>query len=599
MYLNKLIEIFKDLEVSTKNIREFLKSDDYFANYNNYQELTEIVKSTNYGLLEIDGRLAELNLTPEEIQAYSSIKKVLLAFKNNHVLRYPNGLLEQIRNAHVTKSIIEKLEEKQKLYQSKYQKYTKIVDDCDTLTKIITELQKLTSNDYINPDLMTLISNFLENKEEYNQDQEQVFKRNNRIYKLIMEQNIEAYNAELKQVMNERTHRTYNKVQTELITKDELLKVFIQYGYDITNLNNEVINEFKHSISKEDLINNFEFLKKHLSLPTTMDSKTLTILCGCNGEIINYLEDFSNKYGISIIKLMQVTPNIFISKRNSIKSNLEKDSIPIQSAFKDFVPNVNLIESLGYNIYDSYSTCPSVFTYPHSTLKNNAQSLEVYGIKKDKLAKNFKLSGLKSTEILSTIDAFIEVGELDYLLSNTSRLCISYDSPMLYRLYHVKKHNALNPYDKIEYKSKRNPNNLSNIISNLEDNTLGINSTNALERTNTIIPQVFDVDTTKEIEDKIKENNVTYDFTKINNPYITYLEQNNKASNNAYNICGVIVSRFKVLRLYASLSNMIPSTDKLLLFCITYHSKITAQEFANMKEYVESIVNEPLIGGRK
>ncbi len=399
--------------------------------------------------------------------------------------------------------------------------------------------------------------------------------------------------------MTERTHRSYTKTQTELITKDELLKVFNQYGYDITNLNNEVINEFKHSISKEDLINNFEFLKKHLSLPTTMDSKTLTILCGCNGEIINYLEDFSNKYGISIIKLMQVTPNIFISKRNSIKSNLEKDSIPIQSAFKDFVPNVNLIESLGYNIHDSYSTCPSVFTYSNSTLKNNVQSLEVYGIKKDKLAKNFKLSGLKSTEILSTIDAFIEVGELDYLLSNTSRLCISYDSPMLYRLYFVKKYNESHPNNKIEYKSKRNHNNLSNIISNLEDNTLGINSTNALERTNTIIPQVFDVDTTKEIEDKIKENNVTYDFTKINNPYITYLEQNNKVSNNAYNICGVIISRFKVLRLYASLSNMSPSTDKLLLFCITYHSKITAQEFAIMKEYVESIVNEPLIGGRK
>lgn len=33
MNLNKLVEIFKDLEVSTKNIREFLKSDDYFANY--------------------------------------------------------------------------------------------------------------------------------------------------------------------------------------------------------------------------------------------------------------------------------------------------------------------------------------------------------------------------------------------------------------------------------------------------------------------------------------------------------------------------------------------------------------------------------------
>ena len=44
---------------------------------------------------------------------------------------------------------------------------------------------------------------------------------------------------------------------------------------------------------------------------------------------------------------MQVTPNIFISKRNSIKSNLEKDSIPIQSSFKDFVQNINLIETLG------------------------------------------------------------------------------------------------------------------------------------------------------------------------------------------------------------------------------------------------------------
>ena len=67
----------------------------------------------------------------------------------------------------------------------------------------------------------------------------------------------------------------------------------------------------------------------------------------------------------------------------------------------------------------------------------------------------------------------------------------------------------------------------------------------------------------------------------------------------AWNICGVIISRFKVLRLYASLSNMSSSIDKLLLFCITYHSKITDQEFTNMKEYVKTIVNEPLIGGRK
>ena len=42
-------------------------------------------------------------------------------------------------------------------------------DDCDTLTKIITKLQNLTPNDYITPELMTIISNFLENKEEYKQ----------------------------------------------------------------------------------------------------------------------------------------------------------------------------------------------------------------------------------------------------------------------------------------------------------------------------------------------------------------------------------------------------------------------------------------------
>ena len=112
MNLNKLVEIFKDLEVITKNIREFLKSDDYFANYSRYQELAEIVKSTNYGLLEIDGRLAELNLTFEEIQEYSSIKKVLLAFQDNPVLTYPSGLLNQIRDANITKVIINKLIEK-------------------------------------------------------------------------------------------------------------------------------------------------------------------------------------------------------------------------------------------------------------------------------------------------------------------------------------------------------------------------------------------------------------------------------------------------------------------------------------------------------
>ena len=164
MNLNKLVEIFKDLEVSTKNIREFLKNDDYFANYSRYQELAEIVKSTNYGLLEIEGRLAELNLTFEEIQEYSSIKKVLLAFQDNPVLTYPSDLLNQIRDANITKVIINKLIEKQNIYQDKYKRYTKIVDDCDTLTKIITKLQNLTPTDYITPELMTIISNFLENK---------------------------------------------------------------------------------------------------------------------------------------------------------------------------------------------------------------------------------------------------------------------------------------------------------------------------------------------------------------------------------------------------------------------------------------------------
>ena len=124
---------------------------------------------------------------------------------------------------------------------------------------------------------MTIISNFLENKEEYNQDDEQVFKRNNHIYKLIMEQNIEAYNYELKQVIAERTHRTYNKVQTELITKEELLKVFTQYGYDIDNLNDEVINEFKYSISKEDLINNYCPLTENANIPGE-NSKNLDTL---------------------------------------------------------------------------------------------------------------------------------------------------------------------------------------------------------------------------------------------------------------------------------------------------------------------------------
>lgn len=196
---------------------------------------------------------------------------------------------------------------------------------------------------------------------------------------------------------------------------------------------------------------------------------------------------------------------------------------------------------------------------------------KLYGIPKN--VYNRTLYSLIASNPLSAIDQFIELGCYRYILSNFSYVIKRPDDLMFYRI--VKAKQLGDPI----YSERRTQNiEFLGKISNDSKNGYGINRSNKQEVVSQYVPSF------NPMYDEVvnRDRNAGSIILASNNYFITAIEEY-KVDDLRYDFNGVIISRFKVLRIYETLiKNRIAGTYNAILYAICKNSILTEEQYRNI-----------------
>ena len=425
------------------------------------------------------------------------------------------------------------------------------------------------------------------------------------IYRLIGEYNIIVGKNKLDMLTNTNNNdkssvdikeETLNPTFENTSHIEELKNLFNKYNYDINKINKELLNKLINTnISNiEEVLKFFESINLRFNESLKSSEKYLLMLCRSDIDSLNKVKEICDENGIDIKVFLKKCPTATMKKNKDVTnktSNKENTNKTVENnqqpsfsgAFEDFINNIETLKELGYNISKAMSECISIFTYPNESLKENIKALELYGISVKESNGTFKLSGLKNKDVLFTIDQFIELEELPYVTYNTSRFALSSDDAIFYRLYKIKKHNKENPLNQIEYKryKEKGYDFLSIITQDKEGNSIVDRFSNKEEATGTIKPKVFDEETTTRLKNLIDNKRTYFNKNTSNIEIIKYLDLRYKSPNNdsVYIVSGKVFSRIKVMRLLSILENEKLDKYDLMVFCLTYNSIISSEEY--------------------
>lgn len=581
-----MYNVNQDIQPRIKNeliilFTNILSKYEHNINVDNILYLESITNNYQSNVFELI-KLSNINLSLTEKQALelSDITAVLNAFYNNRTISIPQALIDEINNNSTIKYIIYYL--KRVIETSK-----NTTNHVEKLNDILQLLQNLKETDYFTE--FDKIENFMRNFK----DVDLITK--SRINTLIGEYNI------LTGIKREKINLTEEDIIKEVeknnIAYDELDNLFKKYNYDLSEVSDDIVEKLLllGHINNIDYIFNW-YNSLDIRFDLKKDEKYLHLLYRSNREIIEEMTEFSKKANINIKSVLNKSFSSFMSKSENtqIRSRRKESNIKRSNTYndligshEDLIKNTELFEQLGYDIPSSYQKSATVFTFPHKIIRNNIKALKQYGIDVEKERDNIKLTGLKNYEILYTIDKFIELDELDYLLNNTSRLSLPPDDVIFYRLYQAKK-------DNVPYKSTSYKNSYKQFIT-VNSKEQKITNTNKKEVTNTERHIIFDEEIDQELKRKISSSDFNIDMSRINNELIKKLDDNYLSDDKmAYNLGKNRISRLKVLRLLTILSDIKDSVseEKLLLYVTSYNSILSPDEFELLKQDVSRIVKE-------
>ena len=595
---NKLISIFSQIlayeTYNTSDAKISLEEDIKLWDYISDRLLA--LDNNIFVLLDLEKTFKFLNLTDDERKYIRECLKVLDAYKDNTLFTLSNEQqTELLNNIHIKKAI-NQLKEIHKIKRKLLEGDIIARDNCKQLEFIINYLKDLKENEYI--EIVNQINGFLFSmKTDFN------IKIN--ISKLIAKYNVLVGKFKKNQLTEDIQQLKSEVRENDLLNSQkriELEKLFANYGYDINLLSDEMLRrmiKYGDLIDMEDVFKFYQTINLKLKLDSPEHEKYLFVLYKSNKQILDVLLEIANKYNINIMKLLSTTCSAFMSKKSNLghsSIDIEGNAVNIVGANEDFVANIQLFESLGYDVKGSYERCPSIFVYSNSLLKQNIEALKTYGLDVKNMPEKIKLTGLKNPKILFTIDQFIELDELSYLFNNTSRLEWPPNEAMFYRLYDVKKYNELHPDNPKKYKNvdkEGNTVSLKSFVSHYNNESTGINAANKLVATNTINPNIVDGhDYTNDVIECLEEvSGKSTQFTNDEKLLIESLDATFRVDDLRYNIAGKTYSRFKFLRLFMALKDydLGLNMDKLVLLSMTYNSIISQDEYMMTKDALESL----------
>lgn len=578
-------------------LKELVQPFDDLINRMSEVETTPLKIST-LSIEEIDNNFPNISIkTIEELEMYKKISKfsffVLTEEQKSDISNIMKKLIEQIDK--IKKSIIDS--------------NVSLKDLDDKIKEVEGIIEKVTtlysSNGYLKSSDIITIANIL--KESNLAVEEQIA--------IVQELSLLSLTRINSNEKEDEEEESYIVEETNL-DRDELTEVFIKYGYKFEDFKDRDQAKLLKYGNLSTIAGIFEVLKKeHVYIDIKEFSHKLTqIFINSNETIIStILENIKNDcenarleskdtyhtiHELSVGKIFAEclnAPSIFIKGKREYKKRAKgptggpgggggNNSEIVYGSYDNYVKNRELLIKKGIDINKVIMKCISLLSMPYQRIKENFDSFEFYQI--PAIIYSNTLSSLKAADSLSAIDQFIELGCYEYVLSNFSYVNRRPDDLMFYRI--VK---ATQLGESIYSDRNTRDTQFLGKISNDKKNGYGINNYNKEEVVEQYIPEF------NPIYDEVvnKDRNAGPVILTYRNYFITMLEDKYKMDDLRYDFNGVIISRFKVLRIYETLmKNRIAGTYNAVLYAICKNSILTEEQYKNITDCLDRVYGSNL-----
>lgn len=468
----------------------------------------------------------------------------------------------------------------------------------DEIDKYIKKIQRLyAKEEYLNSDDITNLANILNGSSISISEQTRI----------IQELGVLSIKLIDSDKLEENQEEVYVIEETNL-DKEKLSEAFMKYGYKLEDFktrdqakllkygNLSIISQILEVLKNNNIyIDIKEFSHKLTPILINSDETIIsTILENIKSDYEDAASDSKGSYNFSyelspekIFVEYLNAPSIFIKGKLEYKKKVtvlkgksggeNNNSEIVYGSYDNYIKNRELLIQKGIDINKVVMKCLTLLSMSYQKVKENFDSFEFYQIPEAVYSNT--LSSLKAADPLSAIDQFIELGCYEYVLSNFSYVNHRPDDLMFYRI--VKATQLGEPIY-----SDRNTRDAQFLgkISNDKKNGYSINKDNKKELVEQYIPEF------NPIYDEVvnKDRNVGPVILTYRNYFITTLENKYKMDDLRYDFNGVIISRFKVLRIYETLiKNRIAGTYNAVLYAICKNSILTEEQYKNITDCLD------------
>ena len=556
----------------------------------------------------------KLNVIDTSYKKYKVLKdKIRLVMENyNNLLNISNSELE---------SIGYKLDDNDKLYLDSYKKIiasgTYNLGDYDKgiikniLSKVNTYIVEKESSISNGRNILgDLINKYKELKEKlptFNFNGNDIHE----IYELLSRLDDKEYAIEImKFIAINSVNRFNNKEELESnnennISNDELVMLFNKYGVDYNLFDDRAKDNFLKYGSLSNIESNLIAFKNNGYSICDAYAKYYgyqmsEILIYSNSETINSVFNiFKDTNSMVLVNKLFTYPNIFYDKEALRKIYIDKNIVVHGN--EDFIKNIQLFDSYKCDINKLMIKSFMYFTTSNEVIKSGIKNLELYGIDIKKALRN--LSCFATGNQADNIDKFIELGCFNYAVNNVSRLSIPVDSLMFYKLKYIKQ-NGINVNEYAYGNGLSSSITYDNKEFRLGDNTIkDRESARILTRTYSMpITGGSIYEKCEELLKKDSNNDVNIVFALegklidlLDKKYLVYEDDGiDKIPNTRlYNVNGVNVSRYKVLRYLNTLrKNNIEIDSNILTYVMNRNSINTYEEFNLIKDEITRLYSD-------
>lgn len=491
------------------------------------------------------------------------------------------------------KDFIYRLINRKDVLQHKLKKQRRIQTEMSNCDELIGRFSK-PNNEHIldsNDDLVIIQRSFdLVNLT----DKEQVS-----LLKSLLEYEYSVFNAKINgcDIVN-----SYDNVT---LTPESARDILKRYGFDYNLMSQSSRKYLLENGNIDIMISNLETIRKLPVYKFLTETKNVLsyILCKSSCDVLERMANISEQYGLDLSKYPK---NVFGSEQTDKKTirrrymRKRKDKIQNQD-FADkeqqdnekpfsmtFFNNIELLKK--YNIPIEKASEQSVCLIPSSDLDKNLQLSTLYKLGFIKPSSGrYTLTGLLNSRMDVNLDRFIELGLYDYAKENKSTLYV-FTELIFKRLKCV-----LENYGEESIIVRRKSIQLSLDIR--KENGFGINENN--------IDNFCPVAENEFLNDERfmrlqKLPNCTYNDEVLLHPYISNLEEYKTDDGVCYNIDGMLISRFKVLRYFSSIIDH-PGLDiqesEGLEYAVKCNSLRSSDEMNKIDGFIANIVEKGYIDG--